>query len=602
VNRRDLLFLFSPVLQRTERCTPTIATGFNYPPEDIRAYGSVGGADDSATLTSALIASRHVIIPVGVVVRARDVAITADRQQLQIDGELIGVAGGTNVLSVEGADRASIFGQGHIDTNSLSYGIRSRGTRCTVSGLTFLGHVLNSYVCMEGDFADVIRCSVPPGYACGNIPFLFAGQHGKLIERPRFFENRLEDVRGFNVQFRFCRGAQCVNNTFVNPMYEDTKTVAGAQSVFMSIDLDVDDIDRMACQVNGVQRHIQSWAHSSGSLYTATITPAASRGDSVKFIGSRSLENIQFNTEVHGGEAIGNTCDGTGDSNIVIGTDFHDGVNTGGTGVDEDDYPRNIIIRSNILKNAMASSVNMSQVIGGTIGGNDCSGWGQRHDTNGGPFYCAIFCGAGSAIRVDPNTLHADGIRTQYGVGGWETSADTTTIDFRRDHAPKKSYGTQNFLGTFTAKYFCAVTSVATERRFDVHVDGVYADYPQILQALPMRMGGGASMKVAAKKSRQARLLANGAVTNGILKVGCWAKNSGATPGSIGIVYDNNTKHNPEPGLTMTVQSTGWEWYEISVPITAYGSNGLFLRFSGGASNATHFQYPSVKFCALSIV
>lgn len=620
-------------------------TPFNYayPPGDIRRYGAVGTVNDSSTMNVAIAQCTQtgaaVLIPRGVTVNARDIAL-GDGVKLEIDGELVGVTGGTSLLTVAtGNDHVRVCGTGRINTNGLQYGILSTGAYTVVDGLTFLGHVLGSYCKMAGHYADVINCRILPAYDCSNIPFLFAGEYGARIKRPRFLHNRLEDVRGFNVSFRYCEDFQCIDNSFDNPTYTYSTVAVGSQTVFTNVDLAVNDIDRWACTVNGVQSAIAGTPTNAGALYSITLSVAAPNSAVVVFYGSRSLENMQANSECIGGIFSDNVCNGTGDSNIVVGGDYHNGAihpTLPGSDVVASDYPASIIVQNNICRLAFASSINMSQAIGGTIGGNDCSTWGLRQDTASGPFYSAIFVGGNIRVRVDANTLHADEgatTRIQYGVGGWVSSTDTSAEDFRK-RSPARKIAKQNFLGVYTAHYFVSVGGSGTERKYDMALEeGDWVDYPGTLQALfdpaqsvagivnsdtwwdnavvdgptPVtrdttnKLGGTASAQLVATKSFRAIPLAKNILQYSLMKVSFWAYNSGADKGNFRIYYDNGD-NDGEPHLKVTVQSTGWEQYEILVPITVFGTQGLFFRFYGPAAGTTNFQHVRLAYKPLNIL
>ena len=614
---------------------------YGYVAGDVRRYGPVGTANDSVVLIQALTQAAQpfgstVVIPRGITLNVKDVVIPSGNAPIRIDGTLVGVSGGSTLLSVEsGVDHVLIEGTGEINTNGLTYGILSTGSYVTVKDLTFSGNVLGSYIKMSGHYADIIECKVKPGFDCSNIPFLFAGEFTAHIKRPRMLNCRMEDVRGFNVSFRFCDDFQCIGNVFDNPTYTDTAVAVGSQAIFTNVNLSVDDIDRWACLVSGVQAAILGTPSNVGALYTITLASPAPNGSTVTFYGSRSLENMQANAECNGGIFALNTCNGSGDSNIVVGSDYHDGVINPGA-ADVDDYPKNIIVTDNICRLAFASSINMSQVVGGIIGGNDCSGWGLRHDTASGPFYSAIFVGGNLRVRVDANTLHADEgatVRTQYGIGGWVASTDTSAEDFRK-RSPARSIARQNFLGVYTARYLASVGGSGTERKYDIHYEeGDWVDYPGPLQTLfdaaqtvagipddntwwdndvvdgptPVtrdttnKIGGTASAQLVATKSFRSIPLAKDVLKYSLMKVSFWAYNSGADKGNFRIYYDNGD-NDGEPHLRVTVQSNGWEQYEIVVPITVFGTQGLFFRFYGPAAGTTNFQHVRVAYKPLSIL
>lgn len=606
---------------------------FEYQAGDVRRYGNVGTLNDSSVLTQALSQAAHVsgaaaVIPRGITLNVRDVAIPTGVGTLRIDGELVGVTGGSSILTLDtGNDNVTVTGAGRVNLNGLTYGIRNTDANyLKVSGITFLGHVLGSYVFSEGDYAEVRECTVLPGYDCSNIPFKLYGKS------PKFINNQLFDVRGFNVQFAFCEDAICEGNTFKNPTYTATATAVGSQSVFTGVDLTSINVDRWAAHVNGVQRQIAGTpSHTGSGLYNITLSSPASNGQTVTFFGSRSLENIQCNSECNGAVIANNICDGTGDSSIISVADYHDGVINPGA-VDEDDYPRNIVVVGNVCKNSHGCSINMTHALGHTVTGNSCSLWGLRHDTEGGPFYCAIFSSSNNGV-IDANVMVANGSRTQYGIGGWNSSADTSGEDFRR-RAVRRKFGKNQFRGTFTSHYFAGISGVNTERKFDIDIDdGDFIEYPVQLQAsidavqtvpgtpndvagywdnqiatgpAPVTydttniLGGIASAQLVAGKSWQATPLAKELFQYSILKVSFSAYNSGAQHGYLEIYYDNG-ENDAEPRLTVTVLDTVWDTYEILIPIKTYGSQGLFFRFNGPVSGTTNFTHVRLLYKPLNI-
>lgn len=613
----------------------------SYPPADIRRQGVVGTANDSAVLTAAFAQSAatgvEVHVPKGVTVNIANVVVPLGAR-LRLDGDLAGVAGGTNVLSIaDDIPYITVYGTGRINTNGLTYGINSAGNHLSVSGITFFGHVLGSYIFSTGDYCDVFHCRVLPGYDCSNIPFKMYGA------RPRFFFNRLEDTRGFGVQAAFCTNAQIIGNWMTNPTYTTTKVATSGQVTFTNVNLSVDDIDRWAAWVNGVQTEINMTAgnapvHTGGGNYTIKMVSGVTLGATVSFFGSRSLENIQFNSECHGGIIALNTCDGTGDSNIVICADYHDGVihpTAPGSDVDEGDYPQEVIISGNICLNAFAAGINMSQSIGALITGNTCKYFGIRHDGSGGPFYSGIFTGRRNVL-VNSNTIISRGSGVQYGIAGWRsiTNANedgSTFVDFSKPSNTKK-FGVNNFIGTFTAEYFCAARFANGERRFGVDIsDGIWMPYPQPMQACfdaafnvagrpnttdywqwdvvdgptPATQDtvlklGYASMQLSATKRVRATVLATAALQYGLLKFSFWAVNSVAgQQGYVSVYYDNGVTS--EPRINMVVNSTTWKQYEMEIPVSTYDS-AILIDFTGGASGTTNFEFFDLQHKRLSIL
>ena len=86
------------------------------------------------------------------------------------------------------------------------------------------------------------------------------------------------------------------------------------------------------------------------------FTNPVKEGDVVEFIGFRSLENFNINSQSENIAVINNKIDGTGDSAIVIGSDYHnkklDEPNT-----DFMDYPRGITVAGNNIRNSAYAGI-----------------------------------------------------------------------------------------------------------------------------------------------------------------------------------------------------------------------------------------------------
>lgn len=611
-------------------------TNYRYIWGDTRRYGTGSTALQRAVDQAAEGGSMPFVDFAVAITLTAGITLPEDGITLTINGTVTSSASIDDAFFVSG-DRVTMQGCGTIDTNGCDFGVRVTGANFTISGITFKGNVLLSYVRGGGDYNTVEFVHILPGYDCSNIPIRMLGATGVPIKKPRVRFCLLEDVRGFNVQCMYCTDAEVLGNTFRNPTYFDNVTASGSQSAFTGINLEVDDIDRWGARVNGVQREISGIpTHTGGGLYSITLASAASDGQTVTFYGSRSLENIQFNSECNGGRAVSNDCDGTGDSNIIAVADFHDGnLGPGGIAhpdVDEDDFPKDIIVTNNTLRNAFASNVNMTHALGYLVDANDCASWGLKHDTSGGPYYCAIFVSRDNG-RVGTNNIRCSGDATQYAYGGWNSidSTDSGALDFSTE-VPSKVFGTPNVIGVPTARYFFAPGSVTTERKYGIDCEeSAWEDYPQDLQGLidtaftnfpvptdywdsqsasgatpvvrdtSIKQGGTASAQVQAGTSWQFKPLAYLILASSLVRISFWAKNNSANNCELRVHYDNG-ENDSEPHFKVTINSQTWKKYQLYFPISAFGSGQVFFRLQGHASGTANMEYFKLQSKKLSIV
>ncbi len=591
-------------------------------PGDVRRYGSTGTANDSAVLVAALAqaaqSGEKVVIPQGVTLNVKDVEFPASDISLQIDGELAGVAGGSSVLIIPaGIDRVRIDGTGRIDANGLTYGISGNGAYSAAVSIKFIGDCGN-YIRFEGDYSTIDDCEHAEGYN-QIVSFLVSGKS------PRVSRCRLNDHRGFGIQAIFAENAIIEKNQVVCRRYSDTQTATLNQTVF-TVNLTALNIERFAATRNGTQ--VQATYSGTGPAYTVTLGSPSAALDVVTVYGWRGAENIQINSDVDGATIIGNTCEGSGDANIVVTADYHDGVEDPGN-VDEDDYPTNITITGNTTRLALANSIAVHNAVSVTIGNNTCTEFGHAYDADQ-TGYAAVNVNGAIHATVGDNSFHSAGNRTQYGVAGWTSIASGDDFDFRLPRIFKK-YGKNSFIDTFTRHYFVAADFTDNVLRTGISItDADLIDYPQagqtvidaaqtvagipddtaywlstvIAGATPctrdtgVTVGGSASARSATGDEWELRPLAYPVFANAVLIFSFMAKNSGSNKGQVQIKHDRGAGY---VTLAAKVQSTDWQPYSIPIALGSI-ANPLLIRFLGPpTSGNVYFQYPKIQYARFNI-
>ena len=544
------------------------------------------------------------------------------------DGQTVFGAGGlkakpaTNTLILVSAEDVTISPK-YIDTNDCLYGILSSDKNTIVEGITFSGNV-GHYAILGGDNGITRNNVVLPGFD-QITPFVHSGVG------PLSLGNKLSDHTGFGIQFRFASNGAMIGNRSNNPKYSATIVATSGQTVF-NFNLTREGCVRFGVVDNVNQRQFTSVVDNGDGTYTVTFPVGSIAGHTVTLYGWRALETYQCNSNCYDIVISGNTSDGTGDSNIVVCADYHNGVLDPGA-VTEADYCDRITIVGNTCRNALANGVAGLLGKGVTVTSNTISEFGHAFDP-------ALVNNSAISVTgcllsvVDGNVLSGTTGRVQYGISGWRDYGPGNQPDFR-NFTEKVNIGINTFEGEFTSKYFQGINFISGFRRYGVDISaGAWLPYPQEMQdqfdlaqtvpgavdssgywtfatetgAAPAgrdttnKFGGLASITVPATQAFNATPTAYNLFQNCLVKISFLARKTGSGAGGrVDVFYDNDTG-SIEPRIQMLVMSTTFEKYELVIPVGSIGASGFYLRFgSSAAATTTTFQYVKVLYKPLNL-
>ncbi len=296
--------------------------------------------------------------------------------------------------------------------------------------------------------------------------------------------NELVDHTGFGIQARWCNGGSMTQNIVRNPLYKYSVTASNGQTSY-TFTVPSGGHARWGFYIqdaNGcIARLVTSITVSGTTATVVTSEPSVSGAGAVAvLVGCDALESYQINSGCKDVRIENNFSDGTGDSNVVVGADYHW---TGTTwelnpgAVVASDEATGSIVSGNTLKNALYSNVavnNSQQFV--SVTGNHCYYAGYAADVNA-VLDCNINCSAQGVIIG--NSCHADAaiIRTRYGIASTPLQMANYSVGGQLVYAAANT-----FYGDFKeGHYQLAATSIATDRRIGLKVDGDYRSYEPML-------------------------------------------------------------------------------------------------------------------------
>lgn len=574
--------------------------------KSVNDYGAVGNgiADDTAAFVKALAANGTAFASPGYVYLVKDLTVGAG-QRVTGSGTIKGFSGASGIRLV--GDGAVLDGVS-FNANGAVYAVVVTGKRDRVQGVTFTGNV-GHYVLVSGGLDAQVIDNTFDGTAGASItsPVVVDNSNNANIVNNRFF-----DTMGFGVQVRNnSYGGQVAGNVFRQPLFAQSQTATASQTVFTFTT--AQGMARYGVQVNGVPTAYQvSISTPDSKVFTVTFAVARAAGDVIKFIGFRALENVNVNSRVYDLQVIGNDIDGTGDSGIVIGADYHNNV-LDANNVTDDDFPARITVRNNKVKNSAYSGIAQTHSAKDcTIDNNQISDNGQITDDFS---YSSAILATGSNLSVSGN--HISNTLTpptmKYGVvnNAYPTSNGAVQASQR--------YSNNTFVGTFQVKYLIT-NQQAGARRQNVNIeDGGTFDYPEKINLdsawsnkpndttyfsyansgagwiydTTTKIGGTASLQTVAGAYVNIGLPAQAIFVNQIIRVDFMAKNN---TGSSYFQIFSSLVGSAYPA-TINITDTTWKAYTMYFPVANFDAGSVFIRIGGntGSANIQHIKISGVR-------
>lgn len=582
----------------------------------------VGGAQwktsvtvsEAGSFAAAVATGMHVDVDVNVTISSNISTIT--------DGQLIRGAGGVITMPAGGQLTLATAGaQAHyldVVAQSNTYCIVSTADDTLAYNCEFTGSTGHYVVNYSHSNQGVVFCK---SKGKGQItPFVFSGCTDFTAAM-----NTLDDHSGFGIQARWCDGGSISNNTVRNTLYRYNAPAVNGQTTY-TFTVPSGGHTRYGFYIqdaNGCTARLVTSITVSGTtatVVTSETTVTAAGGDVAVLVGCDALESYQINSGCNNVRISDNYSNGTGDSNVVVGADYHyDGANwvLAPGSVVASDEPKNSVVSGNTLKNALYSNiaVNNSQESISIID-NHCFYAGFRRDVNQ-VLDCNINCSRISLIMN--NDCHSDAavIKARAGIA--------STPSGHRDYfvgGETVQIGGNSFHGSFVlGDYQLAQTSSATTRRLGVKIQGQYKQAPEQLNVAVnaawttkptnttywsfANSGSGWARNTTDMQSGVACIQTIGGSyvdctpnfiklwkSGGIVKLSFRAKGTGY------VRPYTNFSGGTVTASSIAISATDWTDYEQFMPVKAFTS--YFLRIGSDGSDVAYVDDVMIEFLPVS--
>lgn len=584
---------------------------------NVKTLGAIGDGitDDTVAVQNALDTGSSVFFPKGTY-SVSSVFTTIEGQKIFGEGTIKGrTVGSTFIVKHENVTIEGLV----FDGGSATYSITNSGS---IKGIkivenTFKGNI-GHWIVLDGENIIISKNVFDGRGFSQTTPIVMSGAIGFSIS-----DNTFIDVTGFNIQTRWSKNGTISNNTFENPIQYSEIVATEGQTVF-TFTLPV-SVSRHGVQVNNVATKTGVTITNVGLVYTVTFTTGRVAGDVVKFAGFRSLENLNINSETYDVTISGNVLNGTGDSGIVLGADYHDTI-LDPNNVDSDDYPKRISIVGNVIKNcAYAGIAETHSVNSVSIVGNNISDCGIIEDFI---YSSGVYLTAGETSVVG-NTI----TNSEVGIMKYGVHVSSSPVSGNIDTDASVKLGMNTFSGIKDLNYFLAGSyNTATRKSNIIFTDGIEVPYPATpnldatwvgTPALPpndsyfsygglggtqwfrdttTKLGGVASLQTRVGEYAQVSLLAQEFFKECIMRITFKAKGTDVNAQGYARVYYGFAGDDVEPNILTTIKpGTDWKTYVINIVIEAKPSS-LFVRIGGdvGGVNIQHIRFSMIPYGTLA--
>lgn len=407
-------------------------------PASPMAFGAKGDgtSDDTDALVAALRQADQIEIPEGRTFLCRGFEIPSSKS--------ISGAGSIKLSPkasiVVAGDGCSVSGIRFVSDDAL-YLLDIKGTGTTVSGCHFSGSV-GHYILNEGP-RTAIRGNTFDGE--GGRQIIVAVFTGENSHDCLFSENTVTRYTGFGVQTRF--GARKITisaNTFTNPSSSQTAVVAAGQG---RLNFQRDPRGRRwGVLLN--DRGLKAQVDTSNKDDIAVAPGSDARpGDRVSLMTWSGIDPININSRSRDITVDGNTVSGSGDSGIVIGSDYR-GNQLDAKNTTPDDYPRDIVVSNNTVEYCAFAGI-AETVAARNIRhtGNTIREYGYAAQ---GLVYPSGIVTTGGGSVLTNNVIMSNGRTTKFGINLNSFPPPDVAPDGSRDTVLSGN----RFEGDFQAKYF----------------------------------------------------------------------------------------------------------------------------------------------------
>jgi hypothetical protein len=506
----------------------------------------------------------------------------------------------TNGVSVSGCELTSTLASSTINF----FGMNAGDDNCVIEDNVFIGDCGHHIFAEDAKNPTITGNTVKADYT-QTISVLLIDVDGFKIDK-----NIIEEHTGFGIQARFSKNGSITNNTVKQRVFTQARIgVNGLNDYDITPDR---TISRFTASVDGVFVDVPS-TNEAGGIYTYTLSGTFTGGEVIVLYGFVGLENIQVNSECDSIIIANNNCDGTGDSCIVIGADYHNGI-LDPNNVDIDDFPTNIIVTGNTSRNASAAGIALNNYDGVTVVGNTARDVGAIDIL---AFQHGIVVGSGlskEAVISDNTTYNGQGF-----TKGCVTFLGSTNMP---QNPFRSSVLLSNNIGVDCKDYEFFPESDTLARRTGIDmrgmefkrgydklqdfVDTTYTSTASTDYFINTQVGGTgtaketgtihgslASIKTFPGEHTRITFSKKDKFVDSVIKISWWAKVDSGTS-FLRLFYDT-TNDDSEPRLGTNITNTDWEPFQATMALGSIDALFIEIGSTSGTGYLTDFEISFVN-------
>jgi hypothetical protein len=553
------------------------------PVVDVRAFGAKGDGvtDDTAAIQAALDSGGKVYFPDGDYLTS-GVNVSINGTEIDGEGSIVAANNTTSIINVN-ANNVKVSNL-KINANGATYGISINDYNCLITKCYFSGNV-GHYITTSSDFTKIINNTFDMRDSTSVVtPVVFTDSSYFECVGNTFFNNI-----GFGIQTRWSNNGVIAHNVFDNPLYTSDVTVASSSQTLTFV------LDK-ECQRFGLVKDNLPITFSITKIadftYQVTLSSAASAGAVYTLYGARSLECININSESHDISISENIINGSGDSGIVTGADYHNRT-LAPSSVTVEDFPYRITVDNNIIDNILYAGIANTHPTNDSIYTRNIIknvGLGAQESV----YRCGIKIDASNAV-INENTIDNKKIRLYGCVFFTKTSlGNAITI---KSNIFNGLYGTKIATNAAFVANAGVILDTPVENIPMPDISSEWANYPKLDNWWSAGASGGTGFLrttidnqvtlVTLRNQVVQMSLKNSARYKGQVVFSFWAKaeDSSATDVSLYTTIESTlTKQ-----TSVKVTNTNWTKYTLSMFLWS-AANGIVLDFRDATGNGIFIQ------------
>ena len=259
----------------------------------------------------------------------------------------------TITISQEGATIKNMEFVG--DLTQEEYIIRVNAEKVTIENCKLSG-VAGNYIRIDG---DCDYCTIEGNTLDGTNGNMTSGLVAWGAKFLKIHGNTFINLNGFNNQLIKCSNCNINDNSYHNDFYQGSYETTGGETV---IQFNTNGVrpHRYAVRIDGTINNDYTLTFDrETSVVTLTFNNAIQGVKNVSFRCYATLEIININSHCKNITITSNNLEGSGDSGIVVGADYHNGA-LDPSNVISTDVPVNVTIASNTIRNCLYAGIGIT--------------------------------------------------------------------------------------------------------------------------------------------------------------------------------------------------------------------------------------------------